>query len=90
MREFCRSLTTEEKEEEEEEEELFLRLTVAELVERQVCPAWYLASQPVLGRCLPVLQNNSEDLVSGQSEYKSHQSGLTWLDLTINHLCSFY
>ena len=61
MREFCRSLTTEE----EEEEELFLRLTVAELVERQVCPAWYLASQPVLGRCLPVLQNNSEDLVSG-------------------------
>ena len=29
-------------------------------------------------------------VVSGQSEYKSHQSGLTWLDLTINHLCSFY
>ena len=54
MREFCSSRLT---------EDLFLQLSVAELVERKLCPAWYLASRPVLGRCLPVLQNNTEDLV---------------------------
>ena len=54
MREFCSSLIP---------EDLFLHLSVAELVERKLCPAWYLASSPVLGRCLPVLQNSSEDLV---------------------------
>ena len=54
MREFCSSQVP---------EELFLQLSVAELVERRLCPAWYLASSPVLGRCLPVLQNRSEDLV---------------------------
>ena len=54
MREFCSSLLT---------EDLLLQLSVAELVERKLCPAWYLASRPVMGRCLPVLQNNTEDLV---------------------------
>ena len=54
MREFCSSLAP---------EDLFLQLSVAELVERKLCPAWYLASRPVLGRCLPVLQNTTKDLV---------------------------
>ena len=54
MREFCSSPLP---------EDLFLQLSVTELVERELCPAWYLASSSVLGRCLPVLQNNTEDLV---------------------------
>ena len=54
MREFCSSLLP---------EDLFSQLSVAELVERELCPAWYLASSPVLARCLPVLQNNTQDLV---------------------------
>ena len=54
IREFCSSPIP---------EDLFLQLSVTELVERKLCPAWYLASSPVLGRCLPVLQNSSEDLV---------------------------
>ena len=45
VREFCSSQLGEEE---------FQQLSLAELVERRLCPASYLASSPVLGRCLPL------------------------------------
>ena len=45
VREFCSSQLGEEE---------FHQLSLAELVERRLCPASYLASSPVLGRCLPL------------------------------------
>ena len=57
VREFCSSLVTEAQ---------FDQLSLAELVRREMCPAWYLASSPVVGRCLPLPahSNNSDSLVS--------------------------
>ena len=57
VREFCSSLVTEAQ---------FDQLSLAELVRREMCPAWYVASSPVVGRCLPLptLSNNSDSLVS--------------------------
>ena len=48
VREFCSSVVTEEE---------FQQESLVQLVERRVCPAWYLASSPVLGRCLPLPQH---------------------------------
>ena len=71
VREFCSSLVTEAQ---------FDQLSLAELVRREMCPAWYLASSPVVGRCLPLpaLSNNSDSLVSlccSPANFTTHIAG---------------
>ena len=71
VREFCSSLVTEAQ---------FDQLSLAELVRREMCPAWYLASSPVVGRCLPLPahSNNSDSLVSlrcSPANFTTHIAG---------------
>ena len=53
MRPFCTADTS---------EEIFSSLSVAQLLDRNYCPPWWVESQQVLGRCLPSLaKHNTSD-----------------------------
>ena len=53
MRPFCTADTS---------EEVFSSLSVAQLLDRNYCPPWWVESQQVLGRCLPSLaKHNTSD-----------------------------
>ena len=54
-------------------------MSVKQLVDKSICPAWYLASQEVFGRCLPFISAEDEkvvnvaqtDLEKGRHRYSS-------------------
>ena len=62
VREFCSS---------EVSSTQLQELSVLQLVEGSLCPSWYLASQPVLGRCLPV---SSQALTEVQSADQARET----------------
>ena len=74
VREFCSSQLREEE---------FQQLSVAELVERRLCPGRYLASSPVLGRCLPLplsLTNQSGSQASLHTVWRAAGGGTADLE----------
>ena len=47
-------------------------LTANELVQKEICPAWVLPSEPFLGRCMPspsILQNNEGEGILMHRKY---------------------
>ena len=39
-------------------------MSVKQLVDKSICPAWYLASQEVFGRCLPLISAEDEKVAN--------------------------
>jgi len=53
LKPFCSFYTTEKD---------YNSLTVSQLIDKQYCPPWYLASSSIMGRCIPVVQNVDKDI----------------------------